>query len=100
MPATLIALYLITAALCGLLILDWRQTLTIARHPERWSEVNIILGRHPSVRAVHLYFSAVMAATVTLALLPLIPEVARLVVFSLFAGLEGFVTWQNKRHGL
>ena len=37
--------------------LDWAQTRTIARHPERWTERNPILGEHPSVGRVDRYFA-------------------------------------------
>jgi hypothetical protein len=40
--------------------IDWAQTRTIARNPDRWYEVNPILGEHPSVGRVDGYF-AVMA---------------------------------------
>lgn len=43
-----------------LLAIDWRQTLRIAREPERFSEAwNLVLPEHPSVAQVHLYFAAV-----------------------------------------
>lgn len=36
-------------------ILDWGQTLDIARNPHRFYEINPILGRHPSVGKVDTY---------------------------------------------
>jgi hypothetical protein len=41
-------------------IMDWAQTRTIARNPNKWHETNSILGKHPSVDKVDAYF-AVMA---------------------------------------
>ncbi|KXU87035.1 hypothetical protein CR51_36220 [Caballeronia megalochromosomata] len=49
------------------LMFDWFQTLTIAGHPERFSEVNPILGQHPSKTAVNVYFIAWMLITVGVA---------------------------------
>lgn len=37
---------------------DFMQTLTIARSPDRHSELNPILGRHPSTSAVVTWFTA------------------------------------------
>lgn len=48
------------AVYIALHIMDWAQTRTIARNPDRWNEVNPILGEHPSVGRVDAYF-AVMA---------------------------------------
>lgn len=36
-------------------IIDWGQTLDIARNPEDYREYNPILGKHPSVGNVNLY---------------------------------------------
>lgn len=35
---------------------DWLQTRYIAANPERYRELNFILGDHPSIRKVDLYF--------------------------------------------
>lgn len=43
--------------LAVLLVIDWRQTLVIARNPEKWHEVNPILGEHPSPARVHCWFA-------------------------------------------
>jgi len=51
--------------------LDWMQTLTIARNPDRWHETNPILGNHPSVAQVNQYFLATgIAHTLITAHLP------------------------------
>jgi hypothetical protein len=46
--------------------IDWSQTEQIARKPEKYSEINPILGRHPSVGATHTY-AAIAAASYVLA---------------------------------
>lgn len=45
----------------GLQVIDYGQTLNIARNPEAFREVNPILGDHPSVSAVTRYTMASMA---------------------------------------
>ena len=42
-----------------MLMIDWGQTRYIAKHPERYTETNRILGEHPSVGSVNNYFLAV-----------------------------------------
>ena len=51
----------------GLHVIDWGQTLEIARQPEDYWEVNPIMGRHPSVGRVNLYMgvSAVVHGVVS-----------------------------------
>ena len=41
------------------LCFDWGQTRTIAKNPTKWSETNLILGRHPSLEKVNIYFALV-----------------------------------------
>jgi hypothetical protein len=41
----------------GLDILDLLQTLNIAKHPEKWHELNPLLGKHPTSGAVVTMFS-------------------------------------------
>jgi hypothetical protein len=38
--------------------MDWAQTRTTAKHPEQWQELNVVLGKHPSVDRVNAYFAA------------------------------------------
>lgn len=47
---------LLLALLVLLLLIDWRQTLVIAR-PGGWYERNPLLGRDPSRARVHAYFA-------------------------------------------
>lgn len=69
---------IIAIALVLLLLVDWAQTVQIAKHPERWYERNPLLGKHPSVRRVHLWFAACVAAAVAVAVVA--PAVAALFV--------------------
>jgi len=38
-------------------VMDWTQTLHIARNPEKYYETNSHLGRHPSEGRVNSYFA-------------------------------------------
>jgi hypothetical protein len=38
--------------------IDWGQTRTAARHPEKWDETNPLLGTHPSVGEVDRFETA------------------------------------------
>jgi len=40
----------------GIHAVDWGQTRYIAEHPDKFSERNFILGKHPSVGQVNTYF--------------------------------------------
>jgi hypothetical protein len=46
------------AAALALIAVDHGQTLNIAKHPEKWTETNPILGEHPSIAEVNRYFVA------------------------------------------
>jgi len=43
----------------AMLIVDYGQTMNIARNPEKYKEYNPILGDHPSESAVNLYMLSV-----------------------------------------
>lgn len=42
--------------------IDWLQTRNIARNPDKYYETNPILGQHPSVGRVNVYFASMMLA--------------------------------------
>lgn len=44
------------AAYYVLHVADWAQTRYIAEHPETYSEINSVLGKHPSTHKVDNYF--------------------------------------------
>ena len=46
------------ATYTGLLIMDWKQTQYIARHPDAYWETATALSRHPSISSVSTYFAA------------------------------------------
>ena len=43
-------------AIFTLRLVDWGTTLDIAKNPDQYSELNPLLGLHPSVRDVNIYF--------------------------------------------
>ncbi|MFM0638095.1 hypothetical protein PQQ63_15440 [Paraburkholderia metrosideri] len=82
--------------------LDWLQTLAIARNPAKWAEVNIVLGRHPTVSGVCWYFGACVALVALLTGLLWwsgLPGLA-LGLCVLVAVFEAGVVWRNYRLGL
>lgn len=46
------------AVYLGLHAIDWAQTRTIAAHPEKYHEMNPVVGEHPSAGNVNRYFAA------------------------------------------
>lgn len=48
------------AAAAILTVADWAQTRYIAKNPNDYRELNPILGSHPSVGKVNIYFSTVL----------------------------------------
>jgi len=76
-----------------MLAADWGQTRDIAAHPERFKEVNPILGPRPSTRRVDAYFGGAILGTVGLTyVLP--PQTRRLWLGGLIT-LEVMVVLRN-----
>lgn len=51
----------------ALLLADWLQTRQIVKNPDKYHETNRILGEHPSMGAVNLYFASWMVGNYLLA---------------------------------
>ena len=97
----------VVAVICTVfLIMDWQQTRQIALHPERWGEMNPILGKHPTTGKVDTYFTIVLVGMwiAVLAVLRFVPSqdtrVVLLVAFAAATAFEAFVVYRNKKHGL
>ena len=75
--------------------IDWGQTKTIARNPDKYYERNPILGRHPSAGAVDKYFALTGLGHAGLSLL-LSDPTYRKWFQNLTIGLEAGVTGNNK----
>ena len=87
-----------------LLIIDWAQTTTIARHPEKWHENHFpdgiadIIGEHPTQSTVNLWFGA--WALIIGAGLAFLPDWARVVMLIVVIGLEARVVYRNFKAGI
>jgi len=86
------------AAFIAALVMDWHQTRTIARNPDKWHEYNIILGKHPTPAAVDRYFA--IALLLQLALVHQLPDDVALKFAAGAAVFEGLVVARNYKIGL
>jgi len=63
--------YVLVGATLAALAVDWGQTRHVAKNPERFDELNPVLGTTPSTKRVDAYFMGAMLGTVAVAhLLP------------------------------
>ena len=86
----------------GALGLDWLQTLWIARNPDKTWEINVILGKHPSVARVCWYFAVCIVLLVAAAVALYLggwPRVA-IGLCALVAIFEAVVVGRNFRLGI
>ena len=74
------------ATFLALGVVDWGQTLYIAKHPEEYGESNPVLGDHPSTKAVNLYMPIAMAAHTLIAVA--LPPVYREIWQYVWIGIE------------
>ncbi len=77
---------------------DWKQTLEIAKNPDKYSEANPILGEHPDERKVHMYFAG-CALTHALIAYMLPPEYSKLWQVT-WIGIQSSVTDHNHDNGI
>ena len=64
----MILIYLLVAYCVLVLILDWLQTRAIAKNPSLFYEMNPILGKHPTIGRVNVYFAACILGYLGMAL--------------------------------
>ena len=90
------------ALLMVVLIIDLRQTLIIAANPAKWTELNPILGPHPSRGNVVVYFAVVIGLVVAayLFLVPMARPADALVVTTLLTVVQSAVVVNNHRIGI
>lgn len=81
-----------------MLTVDWAQTRKIAQNPDKYSEMNPVLGSHPSTGEVDAYFltCAVAHTTVAMALPPKYREWWQYV----FIGVQAVAVANNVSIGL
>lgn len=79
-------------------VVDWGQTLEIARNPDRYWEMNPIMGKHPSVGNVNFYMglSSIAHAAVSV----LLPEKIRPYWQWISIGVSGACVINNFNVGL
>jgi hypothetical protein len=85
-------------AAVGALVVDWGQTRYIAKHPQRYQETNQILGEHPSVGRVNLYFTGAIIGTLLFA--DWLPSNGRKIFLGSITALELVVTSKNQALGI
>lgn len=81
-------------------IADWLQTLTIAKHPDLFTEFNPILGKHPSVARVNIYFASFIILFSALFVLMLAEKMLFMPMWmvGVIFGMECCVVWMNHRN--
>lgn len=82
----------------GIHVIDWGQTLEVARHPEKYHELNPILGRHPSVGRVNVYMG--LSAVGHIVISYILPEKARSYWQYVSIGVSGACVVNNFNIGL
>jgi hypothetical protein len=78
-------------------VMDWRQTMDIARHPDR-KEANTILGEHPTNEKINQYF--VVAGILQYSIAAILPPEERAAWQSMGILLEVICVRNNLKLGL
>src|SRR5437899_9875579 len=78
--------------------IDWRQTQYIAQHHDQFHETNKVLGEHPTVTQVNVYFARTSALTGALAYF--IPSEYRKMYLGGIAIVEVSATAHNRSLGV
>jgi len=79
-------------------LIDWGQTRNIAAHPEKYREINPILGDHPSRQKVNLYMAT--GTLVHLGITHVLPKRCRPYFQGVTIGLSGACVLHNFNIGL
>jgi len=85
--------FLLLVILWMVLVIDWAQTRTIAKNPWKWTELNPIIGSHPSLAKVNTYFVIVIALSFVLYWFPIW-------LVSIFVAVEAVVVVRNFTLGI
>ncbi len=86
------------ATIAGLQLVDWRQTRHIANNPQDHYEQNPILGDHPAIGRVNVFFVTAIASQALISYL--LPRDWRPVWQYVTIGYETKVTLDNYRAGI
>ena len=82
----------------ALMLVDYLQTRQIAKYPEQYHEVNVILGQHPSLGKVNNYFA--IASVFTYVLMDALPTEYRRWMLAAGITAEAAVIGSNFNLGL
>lgn len=82
----------------GLHVMDWGQTLDIAKSPNKHEELNPILGKHPSIDKVNSYFVLTGVGHTVISLL--LPKPYRNYWQLITIGIESNCVYHNYRMGV
>lgn len=74
-------------------IIDWGQTLDIARNPDKFYEMNPLLGKHPSIGKVNTYFIGTLIGHTAIAYI--LPSKYRRIWQIVWIGIEGKTVVNN-----
>ena len=85
-------------ALGTLIVVDYLQTRQIAKHPDQYHEVNLILGQHPSLGKVNNYFA--IASVLTYVIMDALPTEYRGWMLAAGITVEAVVVGSNFGLGL
>lgn len=78
--------------------IDWLQTRQIAKNPDKFKEYNPVLGKHPSVGEVNVYFAIATGALLLVA--DFLPSEYRTAVLGGIAFMEVSMVGNNYVHGI
>lgn len=90
--------YTLLAVATGFIILDWGQTLEIARYPLKYQETNPLLGKHPSVGRVNTMLA--LGLVLNLGVSRLHNKHLRRTVWAGVTGAEGQAVMSNFNLGI
>jgi len=82
----------------SLQIIDWGQTLDIAEKPDRYREINPLIGEHPSRGRVNTYFAVSVLSNIFIA--HLLPSLWRRVWLGSRIMISGYLVNGNYGIGL
>ena len=79
-------------------VVDWGQTLDIAKNPDKWHETNPILGKHPSIGRVNTYFITTLIGHTFISYI--LPKNYRRIWQCVWIGIEGGYVAHNYHMGI
>jgi hypothetical protein len=90
--------YLLEGIFLTLHAIDYGQTLNLASHPDKWSEGNPILGKHPSKGSVHIFMLS--TAIIHIGAIHVLPKQYRPYIQCGSIAIKGFIVGHNFNLGV